>query len=198
MRAYWTLALTLLACGGRLSSQPEGPSDGGARDAPTTSADTGAESADTGADPPIDASGLPTSFAMNCVGSAPIAFQLPCAVGVSPLNVTECYALGDAERKFAVFQFIVSLGYLAAHRNEPIDLGNFPPGPASGAVFGDAGIAYGPVRRDTLTVSRVSTVERAYVGRLRSWVEFSRSPDGANVITCSGEGPFWTIPGFFY
>jgi hypothetical protein len=117
---------------------------------------------------------------------------------MSPLNVTECYALGDTERKLAVFQFIVPLGYLAAHRNEPIDLGNFPPGPASGAAFGDGGIAYGPVRRETLTVSQVSTVERAYVGRLRSWVEFSRSPDGGDVIACSGEGPFWTVPGFFY
>jgi hypothetical protein len=203
MRADWTLALALLACGGRLSSQPEIPSDGGARaEAPTSRdsgaerADTGAESADAGADQPIDASGLPLSFAMNCAGSSPIAFQLPCAIGVAPLNVTECYALGDTERRLAVFQFMVPLGYMAAHRNQPIDLGTFPPGGPNPAAVKANGVVYVPTLRGTLTVSQVSTTERAYAGRLQS-VEFTGSADGGGTIVCSGDAPFWTIAGGF-
>jgi hypothetical protein len=203
MREYSTLALVLLACGGQISAQPEGPSDSGGDNAVTaTSKNMGADlpidaSADTGADEPVDASGLPAAFAMTCVGSAsPIAFQLPCAVGNYPLNVTECYALGDTARRYAVFQFMVPLGYLSAHRNEPIDLSTFPPGGPNPAAVAADGVAYAPAHRGTLTVSQVSATERAYVGRLQS-VEFTGLGDGGAAIVCSGDGPFWAIPGGF-
>jgi hypothetical protein len=185
------VALALSACGGQVSSQSDGPRDSGSQDARI------ATSADTGADQPIDASGLPTSFVMSCVGSAsPIAFQLPCAVGIDPLNVTECYALGDSSRRYAVFQFMVPLGFLAAHRNQPIDLSTFPPGAPNPAAVAADGVVYAPAQRGTLTVSQVSTTERAYVGRLQS-VEFTGLADGGGAIVCSGDAPFWAIPGGF-
>jgi hypothetical protein len=192
--ALSTLALTIVAfgaCGGQVSSQPERPPDSGIGDAVT------ATSADTGADPPVDANGLPSAFVMNCPGSAaPISFQLPCAVGLEPLNVTECYALGDSSRQFSVFQFMVPLGYMAAHRNQPIDLSTFPPGAPNQAAVAADGVHYAPTHPGTLTVSQVSTVERAYVGRLQ-FVEFTGETEGGGVIICSGDAPFWTIPGSF-
>jgi len=186
-----TLALALAACGGRISSESAGPLDSGSRDAPA------ATSADTWADQPIDASGLPTSLPMDCNGgAAPIAFQLPCAVGIAPLNVTECYALGDNERH-PVLAFMVSLGYLAAHRNEPINLSDFPPPPISAVVVA-GGVDYGPTptHRGTLTISQVSIAERAYVGRFS--VEFTGRADGGTTIVCSAaDAPFWAIAGSF-
>jgi len=179
----------LVACGGRVSSATSPAIDGGAGE-PTT--------ADQDAETPFDASGAPTAFVMDCGGSAPIAFKLPCAVGQSPLNVTECYAVDSGPSySLPVLVFVVPLAYIASHRNEPIDLSAFP-SPPYGMQLVAGGVPYAPTHRGTLTVSEVNIAQRTYVGRLKG-VEFTGRPGGGKSIVCSApDAPIWTVPGSFY
>src|SRR5260370_40750546 len=97
MRAsfHLTLALTLPACGGRLSSQPGGPPDSGGGDV--------AAGASTDAGPNqqgFDASGLPTALAIDCGGSAPpIGLKLPSLVCPHPpVTAPACFAVAEPSR----------------------------------------------------------------------------------------------------
>jgi len=183
------LAFMLIACGGRVSPATSSAGDGGFGEQTMAGHD---------AETPLDGSGVPTSLVMDCSGAAPIAFKLPCAVGQSPLNVTECYAVDSGPSySLPVLVFIVPLAYLASHRNEPIDLSAFPSAPY-GMPLVAGGVPYGPTHQGTLTVSEVNITERTYVGRLKG-IEFTGRPDGGRPIVCSAtDAPIWTVPGGFY
>src|SRR5260370_32869757 len=139
----WPLAFTLVACGGRLSSEPGGPPHGAYADAmASANSSTGPNSGDgdttgsanaTPSNAPIDASGLPTAFVLDCGNSAPpIAFKLPCFVTTGE-DDTVCYALDDASPPpHLAFAFWEPLLYLAAHRNEPLNLDSTPVPPPPG------------------------------------------------------------------
>jgi len=182
------VALTLVACGGQVASATSPASDGGSGEHTTVRQD---------AETPFDASGAPTAFVMDCTGSPPIAFKLPCAVGQSPLNVTECYAVDSGPSySLPVLVFIVPLPYMASHRNEPIDLSAFP-SPPYGMPLVAGGVPYGATHRGTLTVSEVDVTQRTYVGRLKG-IEFTGWPDGGDPIVCSAaDALIWTVPGGF-
>jgi hypothetical protein len=185
----------LAACGARVSSQPGAPPDGGAGDEAT------ATSADTGPDRrPIDTSGLPTALAMNCGGSASsIAFKLPCLVYPDPtLNATACFAFDDGSpHPHPVLLFWVPLEYLAAHRNEPVNLSDIPQPQTTLSPLISSGVEYRLTRIGTITASQVDIVAHTYVGRFQS-VEFTGKGDGGDAIVCSATGaPFWAVPGFF-
>jgi hypothetical protein len=209
MRAafYLTLAFTLVVCGGRPSSQPSGAPHGGDGDAMmSTSPGTGMDGGDSDAtgsaspapgDLPIDASDLPTAFVMDCGDSAPpIAFKLPCLITPGIEDDTVCFALGDVSpASHPVLLFWEPLRYLAAHRNEPIDLDRTPAPPPSyyDTPLSSGGAVYLPTRMGTLTVSQVDTQAGAYFGRLKG-TEFTGKADGGGTIVCTSSGAaFWAV-----
>ncbi len=186
--ARLAIAALAQACGGNLSTA--GASGSGPADAGNGAADgiftTG----------PIDASGAPTALVMNCRGPRlQLAFKLPCAVGLNPLNVTECYPLGgDSRDTRPILGFMLPLATMAAHLDEPIRVADFP-APRLAELTAD-GIAYDLTQLGTLTVSQVDTVSRAYVGRLQS-IEFSATADGSAIVCSADDAPFWALPGSF-
>ncbi len=149
----------------------------------------------------FDASGLPTALAIDCGGSAsPIGLKLPCLVYPNPpLNATACFALDDTSRHpLPVLMFWVPLEYLAAHRNEPINLNQIPQplwSALSAVVSG--GVEYRLSHIGTITASQVDVGAKSYAGRFES-VEFTGNGDGGDAIVCSATAaPFWAVPGFF-
>jgi len=153
---------------------------------------------DDGGTGPIDASGAPTQLVMSCQGTgAPstLAFKLPCAVGLAPLEVTECYALG--ENTSPVLNFILPLGFLASHLGEPISLDHVPREPGGSPLI-EGEITYSLASVGPLTVTQVDTVGRAYVGRL-DVVEFTSVTEASVSIVCSARGAtIWALPGSFF
>jgi hypothetical protein len=140
---------------------------------------------------------LSPSFVFTCPDGSSFAFQLPCQVGMSPLNVTECFALGDNVREVPIWSAIMPLGYLASHLNEPIDLDQFPSVPSNSTWSSDGGTTYGILRAGALVVSEVDPTGRSFVGRLQN-VQAVRTPPIGEATFCSArDSPFWVVPGNF-
>src|SRR5579863_8022419 len=104
----WVSGHGLFSC--EMADSGEGGSDGGSVDEGGSDGEAGPE---------------PLAFVFTCPDGSSFAFQLPCEVGMSPLNVMECFAVGDGARINPIWSTSTPLSYLASHLNEPIVLGQF-------------------------------------------------------------------------
>ena len=187
-----TVAVT--ACGGKAEQDPVQVTPG----TPATDGAAGG-SADAGvAGEAAEAAPEPVAFVFTCPDGSGFAFQLPCEVGMSPLNVTECFALGDDVRVAPIWSAVTPLGYLASHLNEPVDLGQFPSVPLNSTWASDGGMTYGIVSGvGALVVSEVDTAGRSFVGRLQNVQAVRKTPTGEATLCSARDSPFCVVPGDF-
>jgi hypothetical protein len=158
---------------------------------PPSAAD-GSAAADAAADGP-----LPTQLPMKCDGAtSQVTLVLPCAVGMNPLNATECYLSGAVDTRSPALDFLVPLKELAHLIDQPLDLAQyFVVAPAWMAVDGKS-FRMSTIR-GTAVFSRVDPVERSFAGRLESMSVVWATDEGATIDCFAADSPFWAVPGNF-
>ena len=212
-RASWTaFVLLALGCGGRAENQV-GTGVSGAEatsGAPTIavagssaggspSVEVGGAVGAGGSPPgvgPIDTTGLPTEFAMDCEAPlSPPRLVLPCKVGTGGPSALECYDSGGGT---ALTSFI-TFPALEAMLNQPVEIPSSLFAPASyGAVTVD-GARYRGVLHGAAVFSQVDPAARAFVATLIGGrITWTGINDPTLTFTCTiPSTPFWAVAGNF-
>jgi hypothetical protein len=151
---------------------------------------------DAAADAPEDAP-MPTELPMTCDGATPqVTLVLPCAVGMSPINATECYLSGAVDPRYPALDFLVHLDEVAQLVYQRLDIASHMPiGPASVLVSGKR-FAIAKIE-GTVVFHRVDPVGRSFDARLESMSILWTADDSATLTCFAADAPFWAVPGNF-